>query len=141
MIYNACTNNKRPAGMSLREFIDEGRYFIRALTAHHNIEETWFFPKLATRMPEFRAAGGGGNREAAELLLQHKQIHAGMDVFDEYLRKCRNRELDLEMSVLKEKMDSWGGVLWKHLDQEVKTLGAENMRKHWSLAEMRRLHA
>ncbi len=33
----------------------------------------------------------------------------------------------------------WGDVLWKHLDQEVKTLGAESMRKYWTLADMRRL--
>ena len=40
---------------------------------------------------------------------------------------------------MKEKMDSWGEVLWKHLDQEVETLGAENMRKYWTLDEMKRM--
>ncbi len=126
--------------MSLRQFLDEGLYFVRGLTAHHNIEETYFFPLLATKMPEFRS-GKGKNIQAAELLLQHRQIHAGMDVFEDYLRRCRNRETELELAVLKEKMDTWGEVLWKHLDQEVKTLGAENMRKYWTLEEMRRLHA
>jgi hypothetical protein len=125
--------------MSLRQFIDEGLYFIRTLTAHHSIEETYFFPMLATRMPEFRSAaqnkGAGKSKEAAELLQQHRQIHAGM----EYLTKCRNREIEFEMGVLKEKMDNWGEVLWKHLAQEVKTLGAENMRKYWSLEEVRGL--
>ena len=62
-----------------------------------------------------------------------------MDVFQEYLQKCRSGEVELELSVLKGKMDSWGGVLWTHLDQEVKTLGAENMRKYWTLEEMRRM--
>ena len=83
-------------------------------------------------MPEFR----GGR---AELLQQHREIHAGLDGFEEYLNKCRSRELDFEMDVLKSKMESWGEVLWKHLDQEVETLGAENMRKYWTKDEMRRL--
>jgi len=43
------------------------------------------------------------------------------------------------LRVLREKMDSWGEVLWKHLDQEVETLGAENMRKYWTLEEMRKM--
>jgi hypothetical protein len=87
-------------------------------------------------MPEFRAGKGNG---AAELLQQHRQIHAGMDVFEEYLRKCRNRETELELSVMKEKMDLWGEVLLKHLDQEVQTLGAENMRKYWTIQEIRQI--
>ena len=56
---------------------------------------------------------------------------------EDYLRRCRNRETELELAVLKEKMDSWGTVLWTHLDQEVRTLGAENMRKYWTIEEMR----
>jgi hemerythrin-like domain-containing protein len=116
--------------MSLKQFIDEGLMFVQYLTAHHNIEETYLFPLLARKMPEFRAG-------RAELLQQHRQIHAGMDVFEEYLKKCRAREVELELSVLKAKMDSWGEVLWTHLDQEVRTLGAENMRKYWTLDEVR----
>ena len=122
--------------MSLKQFIDEGLHFIQYLTAHHNIEETYLFPLLARKMPEFKSGSGKG---AAELLRQHREIHAGMDVFEDYLRRCRNRETELEMGVLKEKMDTWGAVLWKHLDQEVKTLGAENMRKYWTLQEVRSL--
>lgn len=155
LLYDACKANKRPQGMSLKQFIDEGLSFIGYLTAHHNIEETYLFPILARKMPEFRNGSSApdnpsrrrdpsapkprDNPLAAELLRQHRQIHAGMDVFEEYLRACRNRETELELSVLKEKMDSWGEVLWKHLDQEVRTLGAENMRKYWSIEEMRSL--
>jgi hemerythrin-like domain-containing protein len=92
------------------------------------------FPILARKMPEFKAG-----RNAAELLRQHKEIHKGMDEFEEYLNDVRRGEKELELSVMKTKMDSWGEVLWKHLDQEVKTLGAENMRRYWSLEEMRRM--
>ena len=85
-------------------------------------------------MQDFKAG-----KNAAELLRQHKEIHKGMDVFEKYLNEVRSGERELELSVLKEKMDSWGTVLWTHLDQEVKTLGAENMRKYWTMEEMRRM--
>lgn len=120
----------------MKQLLDEGLQFAHQLTTHHGIEETYVFPVLAKKMPEFRNGRGGG---AAELLRQHRQIHAGLDGFEEYLTKCRSRELDFEMAVLKQKMESWGEVLWKHLDQEVETLGAENMRKYWTKEEVARL--
>lgn len=135
LLYTAASSGRRPAGMSLKQYIDQGLEFISHLTAHHNIEETYIFPILARKMPEFQSNGKG--KKAAELLQQHKDIHKGMDLMQEYLTKCRNRELDLEMALVKSKMDTWGGVLWKHLDQEVETLGAENMRKHWTIEEIR----
>jgi len=82
-----------------------------------------------------KSGKGGGND--CELLRQHRLIHEGMDVFEGYLRACQNRETELELSVLKEKMDSWGDVLMKHLDEEVDELRAETMRKYWTLDEMR----
>ena len=85
-------------------------------------------------MPEFKTG-----KNAAELLRQHKEIHKGMDQFEAYLEACKRGELDFELSTLKAKMDCWGEVLWTHLDQEVKTLGAENMRKYWTVEEMRRM--
>lgn len=127
-------NNKRPANLSLRQFLSVGLQFCSHLATHHAIEEQHIFPVLATKMSEFKAG-----KNAAELLRQHHEIHKGMDVFEDYLNKCRSGETELELKVLKEKMDSWGEVLWTHLDQEVKTLAAENMRKYWSLEEMRRM--
>jgi hemerythrin-like domain-containing protein len=134
MLYSACTNNKRPSSMSLKQFVNAGIQFCNHLSTHHAIEEQHIFPMLATRMPEFKQG-----KNAAELLRQHKEIHAGLDGFEEYLKKCRDGETELDLRTLKAKMDTWGHVLWKHLDQEVKTLGAENMRKYWSLNEMRRM--
>lgn len=118
--------------MTLKQLLDEGLSLVRYLETHHNIEEVHIFPILARKMAEFRSTGG-----KAELLRQHQAIHKGMDGFQEYLLKVKGREVDLEMSVLKEKMDSWGPVLLKHLDQEVATLGADNMRKYWTVEEMR----
>lgn len=133
-MYTACETNRRPANLSLKQFLSTGLQFCSHLTTHHGIEEQHIFPVLAAKMPEFKQG-----RNAAELLRQHKEIHKGMDVFEAYLDKVRSGEEELQLSVLKTKMDSWGAVLWKHLDQEVKTLGAENMRKYWTVEEMRRM--
>lgn len=62
-----------------------------------------------------------------------------MDGFEAYLTRCKNGETELDLRVLKEQMDTWGEVLWKHLEEEVVTLGAENMRKYWTIQEMRRM--
>ncbi|KIH92700.1 hypothetical protein SPBR_03209 [Sporothrix brasiliensis 5110] len=147
MIYDACEKRKRPAGMSIRQFLDEGLQFINFLTTHHSIEESYVFPMLAKRMPEFQpptkkkpgAAASNGSAKAALLIQQHREIHAGMDAFEDYVRRCKSGETELEMTVLKAQMDSWGKVLWQHLDEEVAALGAENMRKYWSLEDMRRM--
>ncbi|KAK7398183.1 hypothetical protein QQX98_012445 [Neonectria punicea] len=136
LLWNACTTGRRPQGMSLKQFIAEGLQFAEHLTTHHGIEETYVFPQLAKKMPEFKNGRGGG---AAELLRQHREIHAGLDGFEDYLRRCRSGETDFSLDGLKACMESWGEVLWTHLDQEVKTLGAENMRRYWTKEEMRRL--
>jgi hemerythrin-like domain-containing protein len=129
MLWNAAVANRRPAGMSLKTFIREGISFAESLTMHHNIEEAYFFPKLGARMPEFAAKSG-------HHVKQHKQIHAGLDKFHDYLKECLAGQQEFEMSTLKAKMETWGEVLWAHLDEEVKTLGAENMRKYWTKEEV-----
>ncbi|PQE22223.1 Neutrophil cytosol factor 2 protein [Rutstroemia sp. NJR-2017a WRK4] len=131
LLHTAARNNARPKNLSLRQFLQTGLQFCSHLHTHHSIEEQHIFPVLAKKMPEFR--------NTAELLRQHKEIHAGMDAFQEYLEQCRSGETELSLRTLGEKMDTWGEVLWTHLDQEVKTLGAENMRKYWTKEEMRRM--
>lgn len=98
---------------------------------HHSIEERYFFPLLAKKMPGFR--------KQDDLLAQHRRIHAGLDMFKEYLEECRNGERELILKELKVIMELFGDVLWQHLDDEVKELGAENMRKYWTLAEINTL--
>ncbi|KAH6653923.1 hypothetical protein BKA67DRAFT_535269 [Truncatella angustata] len=136
LLWTACTTGRRPAGMSLKAFVNEGLQFLRHLEVHHNIEETHIFPVLARKMPEFKAGKGNG---AAELLRQHRQIHKGMDGLEEYLRDVQAGRQEFDLGRLKERMEGWAEVLWTHLDQEVKTLGAENMRLYWSESEMRRM--
>lgn len=134
--------------MSLKQFIDEGLSLTRYLEMHHSIEETHLYPLLGRKMPEFRATappgvgkgkGGGGKKrqEGCELLRQHRAIHDGMDEMADYLRRCKSGECEFELSVLKEKLDAWGDVLLQHLDEEVRDLGAEKMRRYWTIAEIK----
>lgn len=78
-------------------------------------------------------------RKELELLTHHKLIHIGLEKVEGYLENCKSGAQDLRMDELKILMDSFGDVLWAHLDAEVKQLGAENMRKYWSKEEMRRM--
>ena len=86
---------------------------------------------LARKMPAFR--------KELQLLTQHKEIHKGLEKLRDYLEECRTGERELRLDELKEVMDGFGEVLWEHLDAEVKELGAENMKKFWSVEEMRRM--
>ncbi|KAF2473780.1 uncharacterized protein BDR25DRAFT_392221 [Lindgomyces ingoldianus] len=131
LLYTACETQKRPKGMSIRQFLGVGQEFVRHLTTHHTIEERHIFPILARKMPAFQ--------KELELLTQHKQIHKGLDKLEEYLEGCRSGERELRMRELKDILDGFGKVLWQHLDDEVAQLGAENMRKYWTIEEMRRM--
>ncbi|KAK1779310.1 hypothetical protein QBC45DRAFT_411789 [Copromyces sp. CBS 386.78] len=178
-LYTACirdgsSSSQGTEALTERQLIEEGLRLTRYLEAHHSIEETYIFPLLAKKMPQFRAAVNAHNyhehlrlrrhnnrqseteeedhqeehradkeeeeeEEAAancELIQQHRAIHLGMEQFEKYLRDCRSKKEAFSLPVLKEKMDSWGEVLLKHLDQEVEELGAENMRRCWTLEEM-----
>ncbi|EHY52912.1 hypothetical protein HRR90_008487 [Exophiala dermatitidis] len=128
LLYKTCTSGTRPAGMSIRAFISQGLHLCHALTVHHTIEERHIFPELAERMPAFAPQ--------EHLISQHEQIHEGLEKLEAYLDACRTGERELRLPELKEIMDSFGEVLWTHLDDEVRMLGAENMRKHWSKDEI-----
>lgn len=130
-IYKACTTNQRPRSMSLREFITFALRFSEHLEMHHSIEESYVFPKLARKMPAFR--------KQDELLAQHRKIHEGLDKYAAYLKECKSGERELVLRELKELMETFGEVLWRHLEDEVVELGAENMRKYWTLADMKNL--
>lgn len=118
---------------------------VRHLEAHHRIEEEHLFPLLARKMPQFGSptpptrGKKGGKKKDCELLKQHERIHEGMEGLEKYLRACRSGEVEFELGVLRERMESWGEVLMRHLDEEVEALGAENMRRFWTVEEVRGL--
>ncbi|KZL64735.1 neutrophil cytosol factor 2 protein [Colletotrichum tofieldiae] len=134
MLYDAAITKRRPSNFTQEELIDAGIRFVDNLEGHHRVEETYIFPVLAKRMPEFRH--NGRNQKAAELILQHEEIHRGMTAMREYLIACKDGIADFQFSILQQKMDSWGKTLWIHLEQEVKVLGVESMRQYWTMDEM-----
>ncbi|KAI9665502.1 MAG: hypothetical protein M1831_001644 [Alyxoria varia] len=119
------------SGLSPSNLIKTGLRFVSSLSMHHSIEERHIFPYLGSRMPAFGPDG--------EPLKQHEQIHQGLKEMEKYLLACKHGERGLAREDLKVKMESWGQVLWQHMDDEVWQLGAERMRKYWSLEEMRRM--
>lgn len=131
-MYKAASSGQRPSGTSMRAFINTGLMFCRSISGHHAIEEYEIFPELAKRMPEFQ--------DGDFLKKQHEEIHEGIDKMQTYLEACSHGERELRMSELKEIMDSYGKVLWEHLDAEVRTLGAESMRKYWTKEEIARMN-
>lgn len=114
--------------MSIRSFIVAGLQLCQHLTTHHTIEERYIFPELAERMPIFA--------DNELLIRQHHEIHEGLEKLQTYLLLCESGEQELRMSQLKDIMDTFGQVLWDHLDEEVRNLGAENIRKYYSKAEL-----
>lgn len=131
MLYKACSSGRRPAGMSIRQFLGAADEFCHHLTVHHGIEEQHIFPILAKKMDCFKPD--------QELLTQHKGIHEGLEKFEAYVKDCRSGERELRLDEMREIMDGFGKVLWQHLDDEVKALRAENMRLYWSKDEMAKL--
>ena len=75
-----------------------------------------------------------------KLLEQHKQIHAGLDLLHEYLKTCQDSEPPcVDIAKVKLMFDSFGTILWQHMDDEVDQMRADNMRKYWTVEEMRAL--
>lgn len=102
--------------MSLHSFISLGLEFCTHLEMHHNIEEQHIFPFLAKKMPAFKKGGRGNGL----MIKQHKQIHQGLEKMEAYLKACKSGERELRMREgLGEIMESFGEVLWVHLEEEV----------------------
>ena len=70
-------------------------------------------------MPEFRD----------EHLEEHKAIHAGLDGYVELLRAFKAEPTSYNPSRLRAQLESWGPVLFYHLDAEVATLKGDNLRR------------
>ncbi|KAF2217319.1 hypothetical protein CERZMDRAFT_109068 [Cercospora zeae-maydis SCOH1-5] len=129
IIYSACVSNTRPSGLSIRQFLALCSQFCHHLTMHHTIEEQHIFPVLAKKMGFFSP------KEHA--LKQHQGIHDGVEALEEWVQEVKEGSREFRLKDLKVVLDGFGEVLWKHLEDEVRELGAENMRKYWSVQEMR----
>ncbi|SGY13623.1 BQ5605_C010g05916 [Microbotryum silenes-dioicae] len=111
---------------------------VHHLEGHHGIEERYIFPVLAKKMPEFRV-GPLSDRGMEEHLEEHEQIHAGMDRYQDYIRAARATPTAFSPEKLREIMGSMGPILFYHLDAEVETLKADNLKRYYTLDEVRRL--
>ena len=78
-------------------------------------------------------------RKELELLTQHKQIHAGIEKLEEYLEEVKASTKDLRLDELKVILDGFGPVLFAHLDDEVAQLAPDNLRKFYTLDEVKKL--
>ena len=72
-------------------------------------------------MPHFAKEG--------DHLKEHEGIHKGLDEFLAYVRKCTRDRNQWDADKLKEIMDSFRDVLFKHLDHEVDNLRGEELQK------------
>ncbi|KAK0486009.1 hypothetical protein IW261DRAFT_1453251 [Armillaria novae-zelandiae] len=121
-------------GLSLSLYLDTARQFERHLTMHHTIEERYIFPVLAQRMPEFSDTADDGH------IKSHQSIHDGLEDLSNL------NQVPYSPTGMKTCLDSFRGVLFSHLDQEVTQIfmikikcwiyGGENMKKYWKLEEL-----
>ncbi|CAG7854680.1 SubName: Full=Uncharacterized protein {ECO:0000313/EMBL:CCA66418.1} [Serendipita indica DSM 11827] len=118
-------------GMSLSQYLGFVDQFRMHITMHHDIEEAHVFPTLAKRMPEFRPNERHKN--------SHKLIHDGLDKIEEAVKRFKEDNSSYNPVEMREAFDSFREPLYRHLAEEVQDLSAENMRKYWSVAEVRRL--
>lgn len=111
-----------------RNLIALGLSFCNHLQTHHKIEEMYWFPKLGEKMEGFRPG-----HFASE---QHKEMHKGLDILRAHLNQRWAGLATLERHEVRSILDSFGGVLWQHMAEEVQELSPENPAQHWSREEM-----
>ncbi|MCJ1350634.1 MAG: hypothetical protein MMC33_000615 [Icmadophila ericetorum] len=101
---------------------------VTTISAHHDSEEKYFFPDLATytQNPNIMAVN-----EA-----QHAVFHAGLDTLGEY---CSTAPTDFSYDTFKSIIDSFAPALFKHLSDEIPSLLVA--LKDLSSAELRRIWA
>lgn len=128
-LYSESSNSS--SKLSPPRLIDLGLHFCDHLNGHHHVEENYWYPILRDKMPNFRPG-----HFATE---QHMEIHEGLDKLQSYLEACQRKESDLRREKVQQLLDAFGDILWQHLNDEVQELGAENMKKYWTEAEMRNL--
>ncbi|AFR95725.2 hypothetical protein C343_03830 [Cryptococcus neoformans C23] len=135
-VYALADGGYEEEAMKLPRFLRLAQQLSSHLSMHHRIEETYIFPILSKKMPQFAA----GKRESGEHLVAHKKIHDGLDKYDHFLSSSIDDPSVYNGEKLREIMDSFREVLFTHLDEEVKDLHGERMRAAgWTLEEMKRI--
>jgi hemerythrin-like domain-containing protein len=80
---------------------------ISAIHAHHRGEEEFIFPFLQTKL------------DMAHNLEQHEEFHAGMDTFEDYLKKVQSKQQEYDAEKMRELLKAFADPLVQHLHDEV----------------------
>lgn len=127
--YELADGSYTKRGMSFKSYLNSVDQFRMHLTMHHDIEEAHVFPKLAERMPEFR--------ENERHKTSHKLIHDGLDRVEAAVKAFKKDPTKYKPETMREALDSFREPLYTHLAEEVRDLSAENMRKYWSIEDLK----
>jgi len=127
-VYELADGSFAKRGLSLQGYLRMASQFSHHLTVHHTIEEEYIFPILGKRMPAF--ADGDVH------IHSHELIHHGLDKLGALVRKWNAEPSTYSPEEMRASLDSWKDVLFSHLDDEVKDLGGENMKKYWKVEEL-----
>ncbi|TFK86624.1 hypothetical protein K466DRAFT_587073 [Polyporus arcularius HHB13444] len=130
-LYELADGSFTKRGMSLPAYLRMATQLAKGLTVHHTIEERHIFPILAKRMEMFQ--------DNEVHLKSHEAIHHGVDELTKRVRKWLDEPSTYDPKEMRACLDSWREVLFSHLDQEVKDLSGENMKKYWTLEEVERI--
>ncbi|KAJ1304764.1 hypothetical protein OPQ81_005902 [Rhizoctonia solani] len=117
--------------MSLPAYLQMVMEFHDHLDTHHSIEETYVFPVLAQKMPSF------ANNERHKN--SHKVIHGGLDKLKDLVTGWKAEPTTFSPTTLRSCLDEFKPPLFKHLEEEVRDLSAENLKKYYTLEEVDRL--
>jgi hemerythrin-like domain-containing protein len=81
---------------------------IRTIHEHHHGEEKIVFPYLQTKL------------DMSHNLEQHEGFHAGMDAFEDYMKKVQNKEETFDAEKTRELVKAFADPLVQHLHEEVR---------------------
>ncbi|WOO82507.1 uncharacterized protein LOC62_04G005992 [Vanrija pseudolonga] len=134
-LYNIASGGYLAEGLTLHQYLREAEQLSHHLDMHHRIEETYIFPLLAKRMPQFRDSG----KSMGAHIIAHRKIHEGLDKYNNYIAEVKANPKIYDPEKIRDIMDTFADTLFKHLEDEVKDLNGESMQKHgFKLDEIRR---
>jgi hypothetical protein len=108
-------------GMSLAGFLYHALRVSRSLDGHHRIEEAHIFPILAAKHPAFRPGAGH--------IQSHRDIHDGLERYNKYIDQAMRDPSKYNSLQFRAVMDSFHQPLYDHLDQEVRDLEPESLKR------------
>ncbi|KAF9529354.1 hypothetical protein CPB83DRAFT_852521 [Crepidotus variabilis] len=129
-LYKLADGSYERRGLSLTDYLDTARSLDHHLTMHHTIEERFFFPRLAKKLPQFDK-----NSQDRAHLESHEGIHQGLVNLMALVSKFEEDQTSYSPVEMRACLDSFRDVLFNHLDEEVEDLKGSNLKKHFTLQE------